>query len=70
MPLGMSDVTDGGLHIAASLAESAEVVVLQQDASCLVHALEVELVVHLLRELLDKGVLLGVDVIMVHARGG
>ena len=69
MPLGVSDVTDGGLYVAARLAEGSEVVVFHEYAASLVHQVEVKLIVHLLRELLYKGILLGVYIIMVHARG-
>ena len=45
VPLGMSHVTERRLDVAARLAESTEIVVLHQDASCFVHQRIVELVV-------------------------
>ena len=68
MPLGMGYMAKCGLHVAASLAESAEVLVLAKETPCLVHQVEIKMIVHLLRIATGKGILVGVYIIMICTR--
>ena len=63
-------MADGGLHVGVRLAESAEIIVLQQQSCRPVHGLEIQVVVQLKAIGTRKGVLHGVQIIMVGARGG
>ena len=68
--LGFRHVADGGLDVGAGFAESTKVLILLQDAACLVHAGKVQLIMCLQGEMAQKRILSGMYIIIIGTRDG
>ena len=66
----MSHRAERGLHVGMSLAERAEVAIVQEHAGGLVHLPEVERVMHLTGVGPQERLLAGVDIVAIHTAGG
>lgn len=69
-PLGVCHLAIVGFHVGVQLAERREIGVQPQPAGCLVHQVEVKLVVACPAVLVEKGALEGVDEVLVGAARG